>query len=173
MAVGFRTLLPLGLSKVPAVTTVGYRSFLAFWMGGAGVDSGVVPPTPTPTPDQRRDGGIPARKRRRERVYIKVDERTLWFKNEENALAFLRQHARTLETRVSAEVAQKSKVVVGDLPAFDSSPIVIPTIIVRGSEDAQQIVLDLNKRMRQILQLLDAKAYADLLDEEDEVMLLQ
>jgi hypothetical protein len=175
MAEGFRTLLPLGLSRPVTVTAVGVRGLLAFWMGGAGTDGQVAPePTPTPSVDQVK-GGIPARKRRRERVYIKLDDRTLWFANEANALAFLRQHARTLETRVSAEVERKSRVVVGAraVVAPDTTPIRIPQITVRGSEDAQQIAVDINRRMRAILRLLDAQAYADLLDEEDEVMLLQ
>jgi hypothetical protein len=175
MATGFRALLPFGLSTPATVATVGVRSLLAFWMGGAGVDSGVVPPTPTPTPAGRVKGGIPARRRRRERVYIELDDRTLWFKKEENALAFLRQHARALETRVTAEVERKSRVMVGarEPVALDTSPIEIPRIVVRGSAEAQELVLDIGRRMRAILRLLDAKAYTDLLDEEDEVMLLQ
>lgn len=164
-----------GASGVSALGQMGGSLSLPPYYLFDGFSEAGAQPEPTPAADQIK-GGLPAKRRRRlRRVYIKLDERTVWFKNEDNALEFLRAHAKKVEARISAEVERKSRVLVAprELVGPDTSPIRLPVLTVRGSEDAQQIALDLNRRMRAILRLLDAQAYADLLDEEDEVMLLQ
>lgn len=53
MSAGFRSAgFPLGLSvPPPPVVPRGVRSLLAFWMGGAAVNPGVIPPVSTPPGD--------------------------------------------------------------------------------------------------------------------------
>jgi hypothetical protein len=130
---------------------------------------GGVTPTPTPAPDTAVKGGIPGRgkkARKRERVYIQVDDRALWFANEDNAIAFLRTQGAITEKRVAAEI---SKVVAKAVPTL--APFVLPRITVRGSEEAHAYAKELDLRMRQMLAMLDAQ-YLILLDDDDDMMLL-
>lgn len=49
MAAGYKS--PLWLERLSAkiIRKAGYKSFLAFWLGGASARPAVVPPTPEPT----------------------------------------------------------------------------------------------------------------------------
>lgn len=137
-----------------------------YWPSGAG-----VAPTPAPSAPESTKGGIPSKRgRRRERVYVQINDRTLWFANEANAVAFLRTQGAITEKHVAAEVERRS-VVVADLPKVDTSPIVLPRITVRGSYEAEQYAKELDLRMRQMLAMLDVH-YQALLDDDDEMMLL-
>jgi hypothetical protein len=69
MAVGFRSLAPLGASAAHVVTQVGCRSLLAFWLGGGGAAATVTPPVVlTPT----APGWLPRRRSREYEEYLRA-----------------------------------------------------------------------------------------------------
>lgn len=150
--------------SIGAILTLGYGTFGAVNLLptlGYNVGAAIVVPS-------NSGGGIPSRRRR---VYIKVDGRTVFFKNEDNAIAFLRDQQAETEKRVNAYVERKAieyaKVEPKPLPAL--APL--PRIVVRGSDDGVRMAQDFDKRMRQLLGMLEAQIRAEL-DEDDEIMLL-
>lgn len=155
------------MSVAWAVNTWATNSWVGMNGGPPNAWRGATTPVPTPTaPNQ--GGGIPSRRRR---VYIKVDGRTVFFKNEDHAIAFLRDQQIETEKRVNAYVERKAieyaKVEPKPLPAL--APL--PRIVVRGSDDGVRMAQEFDKRMRQLLGMLDAQMRAEL-DDDDEIMLL-
>lgn len=128
---------------------------------------------PVVVAEERSGGGIPA-KRRRERLYINIDGRIVFFKNEESARDYLRSRGDELVERVQREVAQAQAVVE---PAEPDAPvqtpelphIKLPKIEVRGSDEAQAIATDIQLRMHAVLLSLK---WHDRLRREEELLLL-
>lgn len=123
--------------------------------------------------EERSGGGIPSRKRRRERVYIKIDDRLVFFKNERSAREYLQARGDELVERVQREVAAvEAAQPASDAPEASRSelpPIRLPKIEVRGSDEAQAIATEIQLRMHAVLLSIQ---WHDRLRREEELLLL-
>lgn len=107
-------------------------------------------------------GGISTGKgsRRKERVYINLDGRTVWFKSVENARDYLREAGDTLVSKFEARAREAQHAttftegaVTASLPETDwrSIPIVMPKVEVRGADELVEMAEDIQLRSYAVL----------------------
>jgi hypothetical protein len=124
--------------------------------------------------------GAPPARRRRDRVYINIDGRVVFFANEANAREYLEEKAAEVTRRfereaerIEAEVSQEQH----DAPAgamapvdWRTIPIRIPKIVVDGNEDLEQLARETETRFYAWLMVLEGRRRQ--LQWEDELLLL-
>lgn len=126
-----------------------------------------------------RPAGAPGSRRRRDRVYINIDGRVVFFANEANAREYLEEKAAELTRRfereaerIEAEVSEEQSQPAGAMAPVDwrEIPIRIPKIVVDGNDELEALAREIETRFYAWLMHLEDRRRQ--LQWEDELLLL-